>query len=225
MVNEQTMKVLIFGASGMVGQGVLRVCLHDDAVSEVLVIGRTALAQQHAKMRMIVRDDLLEFNGLGAELATVDACFYCLGVSSTGLDESAYTRITFDLTLAAARALALAHPGACFTYVSGAGTDSSERGRSMWARVKGRTENALLALPLKAVMFRPGAIAPLHGEVSKTPSYRLFYTVLGPLLSRLKPYFPGFITSTEQLGRAMLAVARHGSAKPVLESTDIEKLG
>jgi uncharacterized protein YbjT (DUF2867 family) len=219
------MKVLIFGASGMVGQGVLRVCLHDDGVSEVLVIGRSPLAQQHPKMRMIVRDNLLDFAGLQDELASVDACFYCLGVSSTGLSEDAYTRITFDLTLAAARALAQAHPGACFTYVSGAGTDSSERGRTMWARVKGRTENALLALPLKAVMFRPGAIAPLHGEVSKTPSYRLFYTLLGPLLPGLKPYFPGFITSTEQLGRAMLAVARQGSPKVVLESADIERLG
>lgn len=219
------MKVLIFGASGMVGQGVLRVCLHDDAVSEVLVIGRSALAQQHAKMRMIVRDNLLDFAGLEAELASVDACFYCLGVSSTSLGEDAYTRITFDLTLAAARALAAAHPGACFTYVSGAGTDSSERGRTMWARVKGRTENALLALPLKAVMFRPGAIAPLHGEVSKTPSYRLFYTLLGPMLPGLKAFFPGYITSTEQLGRAMLTVARQGSPKPVLESADIERLG
>jgi uncharacterized protein YbjT (DUF2867 family) len=219
------MKVLIFGASGMVGQGVLRVCLHDDAVSEVLVIGRSALAQQHAKMRMIVRDNLLDFAGLEAELASVDACFYCLGVSSSGLGEDAYTRITYDLTLAAARALALAHPGACFTYVSGAGTDSSERGRTMWARVKGRTENALLALPLKAVMFRPGAIAPLHGEVSKTPSYRLFYTLLGPLLPGLKAFFPGYITSTEQLGRAMLTVASQGSPKPVLESADIERLG
>lgn len=219
------MKVLIFGASGMVGQGVLRVCLHDDAVSEVLVIGRSALAQQHAKMRMIVRDNLLDFAGLEVELASVDACFYCLGVSSTSLGEDAYTRITFDLTLAAARALAAAHPGACFTYVSGAGTDSSERGRTMWARVKGRTENALLALPLKAVMFRPGAIAPLHGEVSKTPSYRLFYTLLGPMLPGLKAFFPGYITSTEQLGRAMLTVARQGSPKPVLESADIERLG
>lgn len=219
------MKVLIFGASGMVGQGVLRVCLHDDAVSEVLVIGRSALAQQHAKMRMIVRDNLLDFAGLEAELASVDACFYCLGVSSTSLGEDAYTRITFDLTLAAARALAAAHPGACFTYVSGAGTDSSERGRTMWARVKGRTENALLALPLKAVMFRPGAIAPLHGEVSKTPSYRLFYTLLGPMLPGLKAFFPGYITSTEQLGRAMLTVASQGSPKPVLESADIERLG
>jgi uncharacterized protein YbjT (DUF2867 family) len=219
------MKVLIFGASGMVGQGVLRVCLHDDAVSEVLVIGRSALAQQHARMRMIVRDNLLDFAGLEAELAGVDACFYCLGVSSSGLGEDAYTRITFDLTLAAARALAAVHPGACFTYVSGAGTDSSERGRTMWARVKGRTENALLALPLKAVMFRPGAIAPLHGEVSKTPSYRLFYTLLGPLLPGLKAFFHGYITSTEQLGRAMLTVARQGSPKPVLESADIEKLG
>jgi uncharacterized protein YbjT (DUF2867 family) len=219
------MKVLIFGASGMVGQGVLRVCLHDSAVSEVLVIGRSVLAQQHPKMRMIVRDNLLDFSGLEGELASVDACFYCLGVSSSGLSEDAYTRITFDLTLAAARALAQARPGACFTYVSGAGTDSSERGRSMWARVKGRTENALLALPLKSVMFRPGAIAPLHGEVSKTPSYRLFYKVLGPLLPGLKAFFPGYITSTEQLGRAMLTVARQGSPKPLLESADIERLG
>ena len=218
------MKVLLFGASGMVGQAVLRECLLDDAVSNVLVIGRTATGRAHPKLREAVRSDVAHLADFDDELAGCDACFFCLGVSSAGFSERSYTKITYDLTLTVARTLARLRPGMTFIYVSGAGTDSSERGRSMWARVKGRTENALLALPLKATMFRPAAIAPLHGEVSKTASYRILYAVIAPLLRLVRATLPRYVTTTEQIGRAMLVVARNGSPKPVLESADINRL-
>jgi uncharacterized protein YbjT (DUF2867 family) len=164
----------------------------------------------------------MDFSGIEAELAGYDACFFCLGVSSAGMSEDEYERVTYGFTMAAAQALVKVSPGMTFEYISGAGTDSTEKGRSQWARVKGRTENALLALPFKsAYMFRPGFIQPLHGIKSKTKSYRVFYIVLGPLLPALKAIFPRFMTTTEQLGRAMIAVAKHGHPKKVLEMRDI----
>jgi len=151
-----------------------------------------------------------------------DACFFCLGVSAAGMSEARYTELTHDLTLAVANALAAHNPGLTFIYVSGAGTDSSESGSSMWARVKGRTENALLRMPIKAAfMFRPGIIQPLHGVRSKTQSYRLFYLLSAPLLPLLRRLFPKHITTTEQMGRAMIKLARQGGPKPVLEAADI----
>jgi len=219
--------VVLFGASGMVGQGVLRACLDDDTVARVLVIGRAPLGVSHAKVREIVHEDFTDLSALAGQLTGLDACFYCLGVSVAGRDEAEYTRVTYDYALAAARAVSAASPGLTFAYVSGEGTDSSEQGRSMWARVKGRTENALLDLEaVDAHMFRPGYIRPRHGAVSKTRAYRLAYTLtswLYPLLHRL---FPGHTTTTEHLGRAMLAVARPGASAPrILHSPDINRLG
>ena len=159
----------------MVGQGVLRECLLDHDVESVLAIGRSALGQQHEKLREIVHDDLSDFNSIEEQLRCYDACFFCLGVSSAGMREADYRRVTYDLTMAAAQTLARLNPGMTFIYVSGAGTDSSGRGRSMWARVKGETENALFLLPFKAAyMFRPALIQPLHGIRSKTRIYRVF---------------------------------------------------
>ncbi len=219
------MEVVIFGASGMVGQGVLRECLAEPCVTRVLAVGRAPLDVRDPKLDVRVVPDLRDLSAIEPQLAACDACFFPLGVSSSGLDEARFTALTFDLTLSVARTLARLRPGMAFTYVSGAGTDSSETGRTMWARVKGRTENALLALPLKATMFRPGIIVPMHGEVSKTPSYRMFYTVGGALLRLLRPVLPGsMVTTTEQMGRAMIAVARDGSTKRVLESADINRL-
>lgn len=215
------MKVLLFGASGMVGQGVLRECLADPAVTEVLSVGRGTTGVSHAKLHEIRQPDLYDLAALEPELARFDACFFCLGVSSGGLTEQAYTRLTHDLTLAVAGTLARVRPGMAFTYVSGAGTDSTARGRSMWARVKGRTENELLALPLRATMFRPAIIVPMHGERSKTAAYRLFYVLAAPLLPLLRRLLPRSVTTTEHLGRAMLAVAQHGAPKAVLETADI----
>jgi uncharacterized protein YbjT (DUF2867 family) len=215
------MNVLLFGATGMVGQGVLRECLLDREVKEVLSVGRAGTGQQHPKLREILQPNLFEVTPLEAELGGFDACFFCLGVSSAGMKEADYRRLTFDLTLGLARILSRLSPTMTFIYVSGAGTDSTEHGRSMWARVKGETENALLRLPFKAVMFRPGAIVPLHGIKSRTALYRVIYSLARPLLLPLQKVFPNSVCTTEQMGRAMLHVARSGAPKSVLEARDI----
>ena len=216
------MKVVLFGATGMVGQGVLRECLIDPRVSSVLSIGRSATAQRDPKFRQLVHGDLLDFSSIEEQLSGFDACFFCLGVSSAGMLESDYRRVTYDFTLAAAGVLARLNPHMTFIYVSGMGTDSSEQGRTMWARVKGSTENALLRLPFKAAyMFRPGVIVPMHGIKSRTALYRVPYALMGPLLPLLKAVFPNYVTTTERLGRAMIEVAACGYAKAVLESADI----
>jgi uncharacterized protein YbjT (DUF2867 family) len=220
------MKIVLFGATGMVGQGVLRECLLAPDVDRVLAIGRTPAGADHPKLREIVSKDLYDLSPHESELAGYDACFFCLGVSSAGMTEAAYRHVTYDLTLGAAAVLAQASPGLTFVYVSGAGTDSSEKGRSMWARVKGKTENDLIAMPgLRAVAFRPGAIQPLHGAKSKTRWYRIAYVVVGPLLGLARRLFPRQITTTEQIGRAMLDVARTGPRKRILESADIVAAG
>jgi uncharacterized protein YbjT (DUF2867 family) len=218
--------VLIFGATGMVGQGVLRECLGAHDVALVQTVGRRATGQRHPKLREIVHQDLLDYGAIESELRNFAACFFCLGVSSIRKTEAEYTRITYDIALAAARTLARLNPGMTFVYVSGAGTDSTERGPTMWARVKGKTENGLLRLPFKAVyLFRPGAIQPLHGIRSRTLLYRLLYLPLTPLLALLRLLFPNQVLTTESVGQAMLAVARHGAAKQVLEAPDIGALG
>jgi uncharacterized protein YbjT (DUF2867 family) len=219
------MKVVLFGATGMVGQGVLRECLLDPDVTGVLAVGRASSGQSHAKLRELVHADFTDFAALEAEFTGFDACFYCLGVSVAGLSEAAYRHLTYDFTLAAASALAHANPNMTFIYVSGAGTDSTEHGRSMWARVKGATENALLRLPFKAAcMFRPALIQPLHDVRSKTATYRAFYAAMRPLLPWLYARFPRYVTTTAQVGRAMIAVARRGPPQPILESEDINRL-
>jgi uncharacterized protein YbjT (DUF2867 family) len=219
------MKVLLFGASGMVGQGVLRECLNDPAVETVLSIVRSPTGQHHEKLREIVHADFFNFSSIAEEMATCDACFFCLGVSSAGMTEENYRRTTYDITLAAAETLVQRKLAATFLYISGAGTDSTERGRTMWARVKGATENALLCLPFKAVyIFRPGVIIPLHGIRSRTRVYQTFYTLATPILPLLKGRFPKYVTTTEQLGRAMIHAAQNGAPKQILESADINNL-
>jgi uncharacterized protein YbjT (DUF2867 family) len=219
------MKVLLFGATGMIGQGVLRECLLDPDVESVVTLGRTKTGQPHAKLREIEHKDLMDYTAIADQLTGFDACFFCLGVSSAGMDEASYTRITYDVTLAAAEALAKQSPGMTFVYVSGQSTDGTERGRTMWARVKGKTENALLRLPFKAAyMFRPGFIQPLHGIRSKTGVYRVMYTLIGPLIPLLKAAFPKAVLTTEQIGLAMLVVAKRGAPKKVLEPGDIAAL-
>lgn len=219
------MRVVLFGATGMVGQGVLRKCLLDPEVESVVTVVRSATEKRDAKLRELVHDDFLDFSPIENQLAGFDACFWCLGVSSAGMTEENYQRITYGFTVAAAGVLASLNPNMTFIFVSGAGTDSSERGRSMWARVKGRTENELLRMPFHAAyMFRPALIVPLHGIQSKTGFYRAFYTLLGPLLPWLKGRFPKYVTSTEQIGRAMLKVAKNGWPKRVLETADINEV-
>ena len=220
------MKVIIFGATGMVGQGVLRECLLDRDVEAVLTVGRSATGQVHDKLREVVQRDLGDLGPIEDALAGYDACFFCLGVSSLGMKEADYRRVTYDLTLAAAEILARLNPGMTFVYVSGASTDSTEKGRAMWARVKGATENALLRLPFRgAYMFRPGYIQPMHGIVSRTRFLRVLYALVAPLYPLWRRLFPRYVTTTERLGRAMLAVARRGAPKPVLENDDINAAG
>ena len=219
------MNILLFGATGMVGQGVLRECLLADDVRQVRVIGRTPVTQVDPKLSQVVHADLFDYRGVESELQGFDACFFCLGVSAVGLDEAQYTRVTHDLTLAAAETLSRLNPGMTFVYVTGAGTDSSEKGRSMWARVKGRTENALQRLPFKAVyLMRPGAIQPLHGVRSKTRLYQAVYSLAGPLMSLLRWLWPDSIQTTETMGRAMLAVARKGAPQAILDPKAINQL-
>jgi len=219
------MKVILFGATGMVGQGVLRECLLDPEVETVLAVGRSASGQRHAKLREIVHQDFLDYSAIESQLAGFDACFFCLGVSSVGMDEERYRHLTYDITLAAARTLARLNPRMVFVYVTGRGTDSTERGKLMWARVKGKTENDLLKLPFKAAyMFRPAGIQPLHGIRSKTAWVQAIYVTAAPLLSLLNRVAPNYMTTTEQVGRAMIKVAREGFGKPVLESEDINRL-
>jgi uncharacterized protein YbjT (DUF2867 family) len=219
------MNVILFGATGMVGQGVLRECLLDPDVQQILSIVRTPSGQHHAKLRELVHKDFFYYSTIEPQLTGYDACLFSLGVSSAGMDEAKYTHLTYDLTLAAATTLARLNPSMTFLYVSGASTDSTERGRSMWARVKGKTENDLLKLPFRAAyMFRPGAIQPMHGIKSKTKVYQTVYNILNPILPLLKKAFPQYITSTEQLGRAMLRVAKQGYPQPILETKDIDTL-
>jgi uncharacterized protein YbjT (DUF2867 family) len=216
------MKIMIFGATGMIGQGVLRECLLDPGINGVLTVGRSATGQQHPKLKEIVVPDLFDLAAIEPGLRGYDACFFTLGVSAAGMSETAYTRLTYDLTLSVARTLLRLNPAMTFMYVTGMGTDSTERGRVMWARVKGRTENALLGLGFRAAyMFRPGAVQPLHGISSRTGWYRALYRVTGFMLPLLKKVFPHAITTTEQLGRKVIAVAREGYPKQILESRDI----
>ncbi|HEY3645651.1 MAG TPA: epimerase [Gammaproteobacteria bacterium] len=219
------MKVILFGATGMVGQGVLRECLLDPQVTQVLAVGRGSTGKHDRKLKELVLPDLFHYQSVLPQLKGYDACFFCLGISSAGMSEADYKHITYDLTLAAANELVQLNPGMTFVYVSGQGTDSSERGRVMWARVKGATENALLALPFKAAyMFRPGIIRPLHGIRSKTALYQSFYSLFRPLLGLMAWLSPDSLTSTEQMGRAMINAAHGGAPLRHLENRDINRL-
>ena len=217
------MNILIFGATGMVGQSVLRECLEAPDVGRVVAVGRTATEVQHPRLSNIVTPDLYDLSAIEGQLSPFDACFFCLGVSSIGMSEPDYTRITHDLTLNAARILVKANPQMTFTYVTGASTDSSEKGNSMWARVKGRTENELIALGFKAAyMFRPGIIQPMHAVRSKTLAYRAAYLVATPLFGLIKSFRPQSMVTSVEVGQAMLSVARHGYVRPILEVPDIQ---
>jgi uncharacterized protein YbjT (DUF2867 family) len=216
------MKVVIFGASGMIGQGVLRECLDSEKVASILVVGRSPCSVEHEKLEEILHDDFTEYGPIENRLEGFDACFFCLGVSSAGMNEEAYRRITFDFTVRAAETLSRINPEMVFSYISGAGTDSSEKGRSMWARVKGMTENRLLEIPFEAVyLFRPGYIQPMKGVRSKTRLYQATYTILAPLYPVWKALFPNIVTNTEKVGLAMIRVADEGYTKQVLETRDI----
>ncbi len=217
------LRVLLFGATGMVGQGVLRECLRDPDVEQVLAVGRSPTGRQHPRLDELLVSDMTRYSAAEEErLAGFNACFWCLGASAMGMSEADYTRVTFGLTIAAGQALARIEPRMAFVYVSGAGTDSTEKGKVMWARVKGRTENMLFRLPFRAsFMFRPAAIRPRGGERSRTAIYRIGYFLARPFLGLVQLWKPELVTTTEEVGKAMLFVARKGSAKRILENKDI----
>lgn len=215
------MNVVLFGGTGMVGGGVLRECLDDPRVERVLAVGRRSTGMSHPKLREMVRSDLLDFDDVRGELEGYDACFYCLGVSSAGLDEATYRRVTYDLAVAAANVLLELNPDLTFCFVSGLGTDGSGTSRTMWARVKGETENRLLEMTRRAYMFRPGFIQPMKGVRSSTTAYRIFYAITGPLFPILRRSFPRMVTTTVRVGQAMIRVATEGAKMRVLETSDI----
>ena len=216
------MKVILFGGSGMVGQGVLRECLIDPGVEAVLSVGRSPLGVAHPKLRELLHKDFTDYSAIEPQLAGYDACFFTLGVSSIGMDAERYRHLTYDLTMTAALTMARLNPGMVFTYVTGRGTDSTEQGSLMWARVKGKTENDLLKLPFKAAyMFRPAGIQPLHGVRSKTGWINAVYALTAPLLAVMVRATPNYMTTSERLGRGMIKVARDGYPRPILESADI----
>jgi uncharacterized protein YbjT (DUF2867 family) len=209
----------------MVGDGVLHECIRDSRVHDIVAITRSALGVSNPKVKEIRRKDFFDYRDLTSELTDIDACFFCLGVSAAGMKELDYHRLTYDLTLSAANALAEARPRATFCYVSGEGTDSSERSRMMWARVKGKTENALLMLPLKAYMFRPGFIRPRPGARMRPGFTRAMYAVTAPLYPLLKRVAAKHVTTSENVARAMIAVAVSGYSKRILENADINAIG
>ncbi len=217
------MKVVLFGGSGMVGQAVLRECLLDPEIRRVVSVVRSETGARDPKLREVVHGDFFDFSAIENELAGSDACFFTLGATSNGLTEAEYRRITLDITLAAARSLQRVNPSMAVVFVSGAGTDSSERGGVMWARVKGAAENALLSMFPASFMFRPGFIQPMHGVQSRTASYRIFYKIAAPLMPLMR-LFPKYVTTSERLARAMIIAAKRGAPKRVLESADINAL-
>lgn len=219
------MKVIVTGATGMVGSGVLLECLDHPDVERVLCLGRSPVGRRHPKLAELVREDLFDLAPVERDLTGYDACFFCLGVSSLGMDEAEYTRITHDLTLNMARTLLRLNPGLVFVYVTGVGTDSTGKGASMWARVKGRTENALLGMGFRAAyMFRPGFIQPMKSVRSRVRTYDVLLRVLAPLWPVIRTLFPSQVTTTEKIGLAMIHAAQRGYPRPVLTPRDINAL-
>jgi uncharacterized protein YbjT (DUF2867 family) len=218
------MNVLVFGASGMIGQGVMRECIRDTGVTSVVSVGRSPSGQRDPKVRDLLVPSLSDLSAVERDLTGFDACLFSLGVTALGLTEAQYTVITYDLTLSVAHTLARLNPKLAFLYVSGQSTDSTEKGRVMWARVKGRTENALLALPIHAYMMRPGMIIPKNGIKSKTGWYNFFYTIATPFYPLLERMATGSVTTTERLGKAMITIARTRPGKRIWETPDINSL-
>lgn len=220
---DRRMNVVIFGATGMIGQGVLRQALAAEDVGRVVTVGRNKTGVVHPKLEEIVVPDMFDYSAVQDRLVGFDACLFVLGVSSAGMDEAKYTHLTYDLTLNAANVLARLNPRMTFVYVSGRSTDSTEQGKTMWARVKGRTENALQALPFKAVyLFRPGMIIAMNGETSRVPAYRWIYRLVSPLIPLLRRWYGEHLLTTESISEAMLNVVRHGGPQPVMEIADIQ---
>jgi len=217
-------KALITGSTGMVGKGLLLECLDNEHVESVRVINRQPLGIEHPKLKEIIHQDMFDLSAIKEQLTGCNTCYFCLGITSAGMSEKDYNRITFELTTSFAKTFLEQNPESTFCYVSGAGTDSSAKGRSMWARVKGKTENTLLNMGFKAAyMFRPGYIQPMKSIRSKTKIYNFLYFFTKPFYFLLKS-MPAFVTSTERLGQAMIKTVLDGYDKSVLESRDINEV-
>jgi len=215
-------KVILTGATGMIGKGVLLECLDHSEIGEVLVIGRNPVNVKHPKLKERIHKDFSDFSTIENLLTGYDACFFCLGISSAGMKEAEYKKITYDYTLALARTLFKVNPQMTFNYISGEGTDASEKGRMMWARVKGKTENDLLKMGFnQAFMFRPGLIIPKRGIQSRTKSYRLMYNYFTWLVKFIKAIAPNSVVDTSQIGLAMINTVLKGYNKNILKAKDI----
>ncbi len=219
------MKVIVTGATGMVGKGVLLECLDHDEVSEVLSISRRSLGMEHLKLKELLHTDFSDFKTVSKQLNGYDACYASMGVSSAGMDEATYTKFTHSFTLALAKELFSLNPAMTFTYVSGQGTDSTEKGKSMWARVKGKTENDIMKLGFKqAFMFRPGAIIPRKGVKPSSKMYSILIKYLKWLIYLIKLIAPNSVVDTSQIGLAMINVTKRGYDKQILNPVDIINL-
>jgi uncharacterized protein YbjT (DUF2867 family) len=217
----RTIRVILTGATGMVGEGVLLECLQHPAVEHVLLVTRKPYRGTYPKLEQCFVPDFLDLSAVIARLNGYDACFFCAGVSSVGMSEAEYTRITYDTTLNFAHTLAVLNPNMTFCYVSGALTDSSEKGRTMWARVKGKTENALLRLPFARVYnFRPGFMRATPGQ----QNIKSYYSLIGWLYPLLRLVAPNHVSTLHQVGQAMIRAALDGAPKPILEIKDINAL-
>jgi uncharacterized protein YbjT (DUF2867 family) len=217
-------KAIITGSTGMIGRAVLLECLDNPYVSQVLVINRRSSSMKHEKLKQIIHEDLFNLSSIRNELSGYNTCFFCLGISSAGVSEDEYKHITYDLTLSIAKTLLEMNPGMTFCYISGAGTDSSEKGRSMWARIKGKTENALLDLKFKdSYMLRPAFIQPRKGVRSRTKMYNVIYTLMIPLYPAMK-YLPKYFTDSVLLAKTMICVAQSGYDKKIIENAEINEI-
>jgi len=217
------MRILITGASGMVGKAALLQCLEDEKVKEVVSLGRSKCGIRHPKLVELIHSDFNNFNAISHQLSGFDGCFYCMGVSAAGLQEEEYYKLTYTFLNQLIETLVKSSPQACMIYVSGEGTDSSEKGRLMWARVKGKAENRVLNVGFRsAFAFRPGMILPLKGIRSKTPLYQFFYTYLGWLFRFIYAVFPKSIVSTSDVGDSMIELAESGYEKTIIRPADIK---
>jgi hypothetical protein len=218
------LKVIITGATGMIGEGVLYECLQHPEVEKVLVITRKSCGYSHPKLTEIIHANFQDFSPISNSLEGYNACYFCLGVTSVGKSEAEYTELTYTLTLGFATTLASLNPEMTFCYISGANTDSTGKGRSMWARVKGKTENDLMKLPFKQVYnFRPGGIEPFL-PLKPTQTYYKTYKYLGWLFSLMKVIAPGYVIKLKDLAAAMINASLTGYSKNILEMKDMKLL-
>lgn len=223
-MKKEGIDVIIFGATGMVGQGVLIECLEDTRINKVLVITRTALENKHEKIIEVIHKNFEDYTKIKDQFEGFDACFFCLGISSIGMTEDKYSKITYDFTAKAAESIKEVSPNLTFCYISGTGTDETEKGRIMWARVKGKTENKILSLFNSAYMFRAGYIQPMKGVKSKVAWYQALYNVIGFLYPLFKFLMPKMVTTSVNVGLAMINCVIKGYSKKVLENHDINIL-